>query len=166
MIHLSPKGCDLPASGAHDPPVLGECDPPLSSQCPPRAPTWQLRDNWGLQCIVPIAQVLQPCSTHHPQERCTCHQPPRTAAGRAGRPPGKGGGGPMPTSHPSNWSAPVHCPHSTPSLLSPAPPSLPRAWSLFELGCSSTNFVIYTTSKLHSHFQLLHHSGHKNSSTN
>lgn len=87
-------------------------------------------------------------------------------SGRASRHPQKGGGGPMPTCHPSNWPASVHCPHCTPSIPFPAAPSLPRAQSLFELGCSSPDFVIYTISKLCSHFHLLHHSGHKNYSTN
>lgn len=74
VIHLSQKGCDFPAPGACDPPVLGGCDPPLSSQCPPRAPTWHLRDNWGLQCIVLLAQVLQPCQ--HPPPMGEVHVPP------------------------------------------------------------------------------------------
>lgn len=71
----------------------------------------------------------------------------------------------MPTWTPTSGQHQGTVPIAPPAFPLSCTPCLPRAWGLFGLGCSSPDCVIYTTSKLCSHFQLLHIQGVINYST-
>lgn len=180
------EGCDPHAPGACDQPLPSWSPSRAPAPAAPgdnRSPQCIVPIEQVLQRAT-WRSVLQPC--HHPPPVAICGRGacptslPRTAAGRScpcqeaelAELPKKVRGGPTPIHHPGTQPAPVHCPHRNDPTCQPPPqppPSARCSRSTSSLPQSKepvlgwvaflSDFVIYTIITLHSHFQLLYHSG-------